>query len=100
MSTAVNSREKPKRDPGRPGRKPGADYGKRAHRPAPEEVDEVLAAPLPDRCGCGGGIELDRIAHQYQEELPELRPLRRRFEVGVGRCRSCGRSSATASPPT
>lgn len=85
------SREKRKRSPGRPGRRPGADYGKRAHRPAPEEVDEVLGAPLPDRCECGGEIELDRIAHQYQEELPRLRPIRRRFDVGVGHCRGCGR---------
>jgi transposase len=85
------SREKRKRNPGRPGRRPGADYGKRAHRPAPEEVDEVLEAPLPDRCECGGEIELDRIAHQYQEELPELRPHRRRIAVEVGRCRCCGR---------
>ena len=85
------SRETRKRDRGRPGRRPGADYGKRAHRLAPEEVDEVLAVPLPDRCECGGEIELDRIAHQYQEELPKLRPIRRRFDVGVGHCRSCGR---------
>jgi transposase len=84
------SREKPKRNPGRPGRRPGADYGKRARRPAPEEVDEVLCAPLPDGCECGGEIELDRIAHQYQEELPELRPIRRRFDVAVGHCRGCG----------
>jgi transposase len=85
------SREKPKRNPGRPGRRPGADYGKRARRPAPEEVDEVHEAPLPDGCECGGEIELDRIAHQYQEELPELRPIRRRFDIGVGHCRGCGR---------
>ncbi|MGH2985916.1 MAG: IS66 family transposase, partial [Solirubrobacterales bacterium] len=50
----------------------------------------VLGALLPDRCPCGGEIELDRIAHQYQEELPTLRPIRRRFDVGVGHCRSCG----------
>jgi transposase len=85
------SREKPKRDPGRPGRKPGADYGRRAHRPAPEEVDEVLAAPLPGHCECGGEIALGRVAHQHQEELPKSQPLRRRFEVGVGHCRNCGR---------
>lgn len=85
------SREKRKCDPGRPGRRPGTDYGKKAHRPAPEKVDEVIGAPLPDRCECGGEIELDRIAHQYQEELPELRPIRRRFDVGIGRCRGCGR---------
>jgi Transposase IS66 family len=85
------SRERRKRNPGRPGRRPGANYGTKAYRPAPEEVDEVLSAPPPDRCDCGGEIELDRIAHQYQEELPELRPHRRRFDVGIGHCRSCGR---------
>jgi transposase len=51
----------------------------------------VFAAPLGARCECGGEIELDRIAHQYQEELPKPRPIRRRFDVRVGHCRSCGR---------
>ena len=85
------SREKRKRNRGRPGRRPGANYGAKAHQPAPGEIDEVLQAPPADRCECGGEIELDRIAHQYQEELPALRPIRRRFDVGVGHCRSCGR---------
>ena len=51
----------------------------------------MLDAPTADRCGCGGEIELDRIARQYQTELPALRPIRRRFDVGVGYCQSCGR---------
>ncbi|MCA1677806.1 MAG: transposase [Actinobacteria bacterium] len=85
------SRDERKRNPRRGGRRPGADYGKRARRPAPEEVDEVLGAPAPDRCDCGGEIALDRVAHQYQTELPEVRPMRRRFDVGVGHCRRCGR---------
>lgn len=85
------SRDQRKPNPRRGGRRPGADYGKRGRRPAPEEVDEVLEAPAPDRCDCGGEIELDRIAHQYQTELPEVHPIRRRFDVGVGHCRRCGR---------
>ena len=85
------SREKRKRNPGRAGRSPGTAYGRRGRRPAPEEVDGVLGAPLRDRCECGAGIELGRVAHQYQEELPKLPPIRRRFDVGVGHCRSCGR---------
>jgi hypothetical protein len=85
------SREKRKRNPGRGGRKPGPDYGRRAHRPALERVDEVLDAPPPGRCECGGEIEFDRIARQYQTELPEVRPHCRRFDVGIGHCRSCGR---------
>jgi hypothetical protein len=51
----------------------------------------VLQAPAPDRCECGGEIEFDRIAHQYQTELPEVHPIHRRFDVGVGHCRRCGR---------
>lgn len=85
------SRGKRKRNSGRPGRRPGADYGERARRRAPEQVDEVLQASTPDRCECGGEIEFDRIAHQYQTELPEVHPIHRRFDVGVGHCRRCGR---------
>ncbi len=85
------SRGEPAREPRRPGRKPGSEYGKKAHRPVPAEVDETLEAPLSERCECGGEIEFERIADQYQEELPEPRPIRRRIRVHVGRCRWCGR---------
>lgn len=51
----------------------------------------MLQASTPDRCECGGEIEFDRIAHQYQTELPEVHPIHRRFDVGVGHCRRCGR---------
>jgi transposase len=41
--------------------------------------------------GCGGELALERVAVQYQEELPPARPLVTRFEIRVGRCRACGR---------
>lgn len=85
------SRGEPKAAPRRPGRKAGAEYGKKAHRRVPEEVDETFEAPLAEHCECGGEIEFERVAFQYQEELPEPRPLRRRIRVYVGRCRGCGR---------
>src|SRR3954470_10077470 len=36
----------------KPGRKPGKDYGTKAHRqpPSPDQVDEVHEAPLPRVC--------------------------------------------------
>src|SRR5262245_348798 len=42
---------KPKADPKRPGRKPGKDYGTKAHRlpPTPDLIDEIHEAPLPNR---------------------------------------------------
>jgi transposase len=46
----------------------------------------------PRRCrDCGGGIDHQRDAEQYQVDLPPLRPVVTRFRVGVGRCRDCGR---------
>ena len=36
--------------PRRPGRKAGAAYGRRAHRPTPRHVDERYVAPLPASC--------------------------------------------------
>jgi transposase len=86
------SKGPPKPQPKTPGRKCGAAHGRHGHRPppAPDRVDEVLDAPLPDACPrCGSGIQQTEIATQYQTEIPR-RPLIRRFDVHVGRCRDCG----------
>lgn len=77
--------------PRRSGRRFGDDHGRHGHREPPGEVDEQLSAPLAPRCECGGEIEEDRIEYQYQDELPEPRPVRRRFAVHIGMCRCCGR---------
>jgi transposase len=81
----------PKPKPKKPGRKPGDDYGVKAHRQPPEQVDEVHEAPLPDACpDCGGDVEETHIDQQYQVEIPR-RPIHRQFNVHVGRCRCCQR---------
>ncbi len=85
------SRGEPKSARGRSGRRSGDDHGKHRHREPPGEVDEELDAPLVDRCECGGEIEHERSEFQYQDELPEPRPVRRRFRVHIGKCRGCGR---------
>src|SRR5215216_5779674 len=64
------SKGDPVPNPKRPGRKPGAAYGSRAHRRAPAHVDQVVTVGLPACCpGCGGVLALERVATQYQEEL-------------------------------
>src|SRR5512132_1275667 len=51
------SKGDPTPHPRRPGRKPGAAYGRHAHRPVPEYVDQVVAVGLPGCCpGCGGEL--------------------------------------------
>jgi transposase len=88
------SKGEPKPSPKRPGRKPGKDYGRRAYRPRPRRVDEDYDVPLPPACthsGCGGEIDEDGVADQYQEDIPPVRPITRRFHVHYGRCKKCGR---------
>ena len=80
-----------KPNPKPPGRKAGRAYGRRACRPIPPRLDERIDVALPKRCPrCGGGVELERRAPQYQEEIVR-RTVARRFDIAVGRCRRCGR---------
>jgi transposase len=79
----------PKAAPQKPGRKPGPDYGPKAHRQPPAHIDETHEAPLPEACpACGGPVEETHVAHQYQVEIPR-RPIHRQFNVHVGRCGRC-----------
>ena len=85
------SRGERKSAPQRPGRRSGEQHGRHGHREAPREVDEEFDAPLAPRCECGGKIVEDRTEYQFQDELPEPRPIRRRFAVHIGKCACCGR---------
>ena len=82
-----------KREPKKPGRKPGKDYGAKAHRPPPppEHIDETHEAPLPDSCpDCGGALDETDVQQQFQVEIPR-QPIYRQFNVHLGRCRQCQR---------
>jgi transposase len=86
------SRGLPQANPARPGRKPGAAYGRKAHRPRPRQIDATYAAPLPARCpDCGGPVQRQRIVSQYHEDLPVQRPVVHAFRVAIGQCRYCHR---------
>jgi len=83
----------PQRNPKKPGRKPGKDYGTKAHRqpPPPEQLDETYESPLPNVCPDGGGpLDETHIAQQFQVEIPR-QPIHRQFNVHVGECRQCHR---------
>ena len=85
------SKGAPKPNPKPPGRKPGAAYGRKGHRPPPKQIDEVYPAPLPSGCPCCGGQHLiqEATVPQYQTEIPR-RPIHRRFDVATGHCADCG----------
>jgi len=86
------SKNRPSAHPGRPGRKPGIAYGRRARRSAPTQIDERYDARLPATCpACAGVVIETGLATQYQEELPPVRPIVRAFHVHIGACPQCGR---------
>jgi transposase len=88
------SKGPPQLDPRRPGRKAGIGYGVKARRPIPRQLDEIYEVKLPERCPhCDGDeIEATGTAWQYQEEIPEVKPLVRGFQVRLGRCVRCRRA--------
>ena len=86
------SKGPPKDKPRKPGRKSGTKYGPKAHRPLPDqEPDEIVDVPTPEQCDeCGGAVTEDHIDQQFQMEIPR-RPILRRFDIHVGKCRQCGK---------
>ena len=86
------SKGEPKKEPKLPGRKPGRDYGIRARRWVPDHVDEVYDVLPPSRCpDCGDVVEDDHVVSQYQEDIPPVNPIVRRFDIHIGRCVRCKR---------
>ncbi|MGH9105112.1 MAG: IS66 family transposase [Acidimicrobiales bacterium] len=86
------SKGEPKQDPKTAGRKPGEAHGRHGHRMVPAGKPALdLDAPLPTCCPhCGGEVEHERDAEQWQVDIGEMRPVTTRFRVGVGRCKKCG----------
>ena len=86
------SRGAPKRKPAKPGRKRGTAYGRKARRKKPLRIDKQLDAPLPAHCpGCGGDVREERVATQFQTDIPPTRPIVLQFNVHIGSCTKCNR---------
>ena len=74
--------------PQRPGRKPGAAYGKRHNKPIPDHVEDVIAVPAPAACSCGGALAFEKVESQYQHEIVR-KTIWKRFDVAICRCTVC-----------
>lgn len=82
----------PTPEPKRPGRKRGDRHGRHNHRDIPTgEPDRVLDAPVSCCPDCGGPVDVERTADQWQIDLPEPRAIITRFRVQIGHCADCGR---------
>lgn len=82
----------PKPEPKRPGRKRGQAHGRHNHRGVPtgdpNRTLDALVSCCPD---CGGAVDVERVAEQFQDDIPEPKPTVTRFRVQVGHCTDCGR---------
>jgi transposase len=99
--SAPFSKQKPKADPKRPGRKSGSEHGRHGHREIPDRVDEFVGVEVPDRCpdpACGGDLGEPDYDLQWQEEMPEPRPRIRCFRVPTCKCQKCGKKVVGRHP--
>lgn len=88
--TAPFSKGPPKADPKPPGRKSGDEHGPHGHRQAPDRIDEVHRATLPNRSPCcSTAVKRTGEGTQYQAEIVR-RVVHRRFDIEIGRCEGCG----------
>jgi transposase len=87
------SKGDPVEEPAKPGRRRGDAHGRHGHRMAPAgPADRELSATLPSCCpDCGGDLEFERTAEQFQVDLPPPRPVVTKFNIGVGCCKGCGK---------
>jgi transposase len=93
------SKGKPSDEPKRPGRKAGEQYGSQATRAVPEGVDETIVVECPSYCEhCQGKVTPEGQAHQYQIDLPEIRPWTTEFILHYGKCSECGREVVGRHP--
>jgi transposase len=84
------SRGTRKPNPKPSGRKSGTAYGQRHSKAIPEQVDEVIAVPPPLQCSCGGALQVEKIASQFQHEIVR-QTIWRRFDIAICRCTVCHR---------
>lgn len=91
-----------KKDPKRPGRKPGQGLFKTRETPTPERLSEPpIEVPLEaSACSrCGGELALDHVEDASITDLPEvIRPRVRLFRVAVHRCTGCGQTARGRHP--
>jgi transposase len=83
------SRGTRKPNPNPPGRKAGKAYGEHRRKTIPEQVDQIIAVPVPSQCPyCGAAVQVDRTEPQYQQEIVR-QTIWRRFDIPICHCVVC-----------
>ena len=94
------SKNKPKTDPKRPGRRRGEGLFTRRQEPVAQATDIKIQSSTPEQCPhCGGEVELERVDEATTTDIAKKpEPVVTRFSVPVCRCKKCGKSVRGQAP--
>jgi transposase len=88
--TAPFSRNTPKPNPKRSGRKPGVGEFKYREAPKREEVTQTIVVPIPEVCAvCNEPFNPLKTEFAYVTDLPEPKPRITEYRISVGVCPTC-----------
>jgi len=92
------ARKKRVAKPKKPGRRAG--QGTFAHRakPAPEDVNRTLEAPLPCCPDCDGPLSDKKTHEQFEIDIPPVRPITTRYVTYSGYCAGCKKRVRSRHP--
>ena len=85
-------------EPKRPGRRAGQGTFSHRAKPAPEEVDRTLEAPLPCCPDCGGSLRDEKTHEQFEIDVPPVRPIVTRYVTHSGYCANCKKRVRSRHP--
>jgi hypothetical protein len=89
-TAAPFSRNKTKKKPLPPGRKPGIGVFKNRSIPTPEEITNTINVPAPLNCPkCGNPTQFQKFEFAYITELPIIKPSVTKYELDVKYCPVC-----------
>ena len=89
------SRNRPKKNPQKPGRPDGHAA---ALRPAPPQITETIDVPLKRCPDCGGPVEDVHTHQQVVTDLPKIEPVTKQYVTHSGYCSRCRRRVRSRHP--
>ena len=94
------SKNRPKADPKRPGRKPGKGVFTNRQAPPEQPTDVHVDASMPTQCpDCGSPVDWQQDETATTIDIPQRpQPVVTRYSVPVCRCRQCGKSVRGKAP--
>lgn len=96
-SAAPFSKNRPKSDPKKPGRKTG--QGPFTNRPEPEPTEPPTDVPVTEkRCSCGGELCPESTERVTYTRLPRRTPVVVAYDIQICRCACCGKKHRGGHP--